>query len=226
MSDLKYKVGDKVRIKSLDWYNENKDEYGNIRFRISQAVYPIFFSKIMSEFCGKIVTVKKINDGSYYMKETSNCEFWTDEMIEGLAEEEKIEFTEEDKYWCDIMRGSDPTTYVLPEGYIFKDENGNEILTNKIILEKANTLKIQSDNMETETHRGYYTTEEETTNKSKKLAWFSFFDSNFADKVELDLSNRELIQEDGKWFVVKKKKEYPKTYEECCRVVMQTVILG
>ena len=107
----------------------------------------------------------------------------------------------------------------LPEGYIFKDENGNEIRTSKIILEKANTLKTQSDNMETETHRGYCTTEPETTNKSKKVAWFTFGDNDFADKVELDLSNRELIQEDGKWFVVKKKKEYPKTYEECLKVL-------
>ena len=73
--------------------------------------------------------------------------------------------------------------------------------------------------METETHRGYYTTEEETTKESKKVAWFTFWDNDFADKVELDLSNRELIQEDGKWFVVKKKKEYPKTYEECCEIV-------
>lgn len=102
--------------------------------------------------------------------------------------------------------------------HIKSDEKGNEILTDKIILEKANTLKIQNDNMEIETHRGYYTTEE-TTNKSKKVAWFTFGDNDFADKVELYLSNRELIQEDGKWFVVKKKKEYPKNYEECCKVI-------
>ena len=24
----KYNVGDKVRIKSIDWYNQNKDSYG------------------------------------------------------------------------------------------------------------------------------------------------------------------------------------------------------
>ena len=46
-----------------------------------------------------------------------------------------------------------------------------------------------------------------------------FWDNDFSDKVELDLSNRELIQEDGKWFVVKKKKEYPKTYKECAEIV-------
>ena len=73
--------------------------------------------------------------------------------------------------------------------------------------------------VETETHRGYYTTEGEDTNESKKVAWFTFWDNDFADKVELDLSDRELIQEDGKWFVVKKKPKYPQTYEECCRVV-------
>ena len=75
--------------------------------------------------------------------------------------------------------------------------------------------------METETHRGYYTTDVETTNESKKVAWFTFEDNDFADKVELDLSNRELIQEDGKWFVVKKKKgvTYPTTYSECCKIL-------
>ena len=28
---MKYKVGDQVKIQSLDWYNENKDEYGYVR---------------------------------------------------------------------------------------------------------------------------------------------------------------------------------------------------
>lgn len=73
--------------------------------------------------------------------------------------------------------------------------------------------------METETHRGYCTTEEESTNKSKKVTWFTFWDNDFADKVELDLSNRELIQEDGKWFVVKKKPKFPTKFTECCEIL-------
>lgn len=32
------------------------------------------------------------------------------------------------------------------------------------------------------------------------------------------MKDRELIQENGKLFVVKKKLTYPKTYEECCKI--------
>ena len=195
---MKYKVGDKVRIKSLDWYNENKDEGGIVE--LSTHV----FIPEMIEHCGQIVTIKDVFEDTvgnavyYYMEEI--VWDWTDEMIEGLVErngktypykigdrvilkgenrcatitdlkynshgnlsyyikidndkdisidyptdlllpiecevEEEIEFTEEDKYWCDIMSESDPDTYVLPQGYQFKDENGNVINASKIVLEK------------------------------------------------------------------------------------------
>ena len=228
---MKYKVGDKVRIKSIDWYNENKDKWGVVLLGLDIKFYPN-----MTKCCGKVLTIKHALNGVYITEEFDAFN-WTDEMIEGLVEEENInnkwtglkvelELSKSiigvssvvSLYGERIMSGF-VKAIIPPEGYIFKDENGNEILTDKIILEKANTLKIQSDNMETETHRGYYTTEEETTNKSKKVAWLTFGDNDFADKIELDLSNRELIQEDGKWFVVKKKSKYPKTYEECCEIL-------
>ena len=34
------------------------------------------------------------------------------------------------------------------------------------------------------------------------------------------MNDRELIQENGKWFVVKKKPKYPTTYAECCEVLV------
>jgi hypothetical protein len=69
--------------------------------------------------------------------------------------------------------------------------------------------------MEDNKVKGYCTKAPEKCNETKKIAWFKFWDNDFADKVELDLNDRELIQENGKWFVVKKKPIYPKTYEEC-----------
>ena len=62
------------------------------------------------------------------------------------------ELVEEEVGLVDNLSSRWVNEFNLPEGYIFKDENGNEILTNKIILEK-------------------------------------------------------------------KKKEYPKTYEECCKII-------
>ena len=128
---MKYKEGDKVRIKSLDWYNENKDEYGYVRLG------DYLFTPDLAKYCGEEFTISHTTQftlPTYVM--IGNGHEWSDEMIEGLVEAEEIEFTEEDKYWCDIMSESDPTTYVLPQGYQFKDENGNVIEAKKIVLEK------------------------------------------------------------------------------------------
>ena len=124
---LKYKIGDRVRIKSLDWYNENKDEGGYINCG-SRA----FFTK-MSDWCGKILTINRVvEEFKYYC--VSECIFsWTDEMIEGLVEEEtKPNAIEEAKTYWDSIKDA----WICPEGYIFKDENGNVINATKIVLEK------------------------------------------------------------------------------------------
>ena len=179
MGAMRYKPSDKVRIKNLDWYNENKDKRGFICFDYTN------FIPEMSQYCGEILTINQVVE-EYEHYRVSECAFsWTDEMIEGLVEEEnKVgtalnpielksnancltremieEFTEEenekklsDESWRykNIFDSSQyPQSFELPEGYIFKDENGNVINATKIVLEK-------------------------------------------------------------------KKKEYPKTYEECCKVL-------
>ena len=78
---MEYKEGDKVQIKSLDWYNENKDEDGDIEFEEFRFVTP------MAEFCGKTLTIDvDFEDGTYLMKEDSDGFVFTNEMFERLVE--------------------------------------------------------------------------------------------------------------------------------------------
>ena len=58
-----YNVGDKVRIKSKEWYDENKDEDGNVNI-------PFLFNSEMSYYCGEITTITKIEKYSPSYPET------------------------------------------------------------------------------------------------------------------------------------------------------------
>ena len=137
---MKYKVGDKVRIKSLDWYNENKDEDGDVPCREYD------FVSEMSVFCGKIFTIDvDFEDGTYLMKEDTDGFIFEDEMIEGFAKDEmplNIDDFQDDNEMGDVideyvhrLKG-DECQINLPDGYQFVDENGNVINTTKIVLEK------------------------------------------------------------------------------------------
>ena len=59
---MKLKVGDKVRVKSLEWYNKNKQDIGLITFMKGPC-----FTKGMSKFCGKEATIKRIDGDSYVL---------------------------------------------------------------------------------------------------------------------------------------------------------------
>ena len=78
---MKYKVGDRVRIKSLEWYN---------RYTNGTEVKCKHFLFIcdMKKYCGQIMTINVVGGFSYDMIEDDGTYVWTDEMIEGLVEEE------------------------------------------------------------------------------------------------------------------------------------------
>ena len=132
---MKYKKEDKVRIKSLDWYNQNKDNHG--------AIYGgngFIFWKNMARYCGTIMKIAIVkvdpedsNKGYYFMENSE--ERWTDEMIEGLVEDEtSIKLIGKAIKNDEIVVSIDE--WNLPQGYQFKDENGNVIKATKIVLEK------------------------------------------------------------------------------------------
>ena len=124
---MKYKVGDKVLIKSLDWYNENRDKIGQVDCGCG-CVYAYFVPSMVT-FCGQIVTISSVQTSleAYRIKEDGGTFKWTDEMIEGIFSEEKKPLTFGDSWEC-------------PQGYQFVDENGNVINAQKITLEKKEKI--------------------------------------------------------------------------------------
>jgi hypothetical protein len=78
MSAVKYKVGDKVVVKSLDWYNANKDAQGRVNV-------PCCFIREMSKYCGKVVTIRSTNMYSYCIEDCYGYS-WSDEMFEDLGD--------------------------------------------------------------------------------------------------------------------------------------------
>lgn len=59
---------------------------------------------------------------------------------------------------------------------------------------------------------------------SGKIAVVIIQDNNYEDYVEIRLDNYEIKEENGKYYAVKKKPKYPKTYEECCEVIGNRVV--
>lgn len=77
---LKFKAGDKVRVKSLEWYDSNKNAEGKV---YKDGITDIHFSEGMTFWCGKIVQIKKIH-GDTYVVDDSFC-YWQDWMFEDEA---------------------------------------------------------------------------------------------------------------------------------------------
>ena len=89
---MRYKKGDRVKIKSLDWYNQNKDGFGLI------FCNNICFDEKMTEFCGKTVTIAaQRNENHYFIMEDNCLSFWSEDMIEGLADEPQEKMVSLDK---------------------------------------------------------------------------------------------------------------------------------
>lgn len=76
---MKYKIGDKVKIKSLDWYNDNRDYYGNVECGF------YYFIEEMTKYCGETLTIGEIYRNYYELQEDENF-IWTDDMFDSNIE--------------------------------------------------------------------------------------------------------------------------------------------
>ncbi len=73
-----------------------------------------------------------ISENCYEMLEDPDEYYWTDDMIDYLDNHEMCGWVNE---------------FNLPDGYIFKDENGNVINATKIILEKKSKKSPKTDDI-------------------------------------------------------------------------------
>ena len=218
---MKYKVGDKVRIKSIDWYNENKDELGYIDCS-KHLFYPL-----MSQYCGNIFTISDVYSDFYLMSE--NGYEWTDEMIEGLVEEAtepELKFKVGDKVITDTnMKGK--IIEVVEDGWYcveFEPYNGipqpNGVVPEEsmsLMEEKCNYVQvdnipdvIQSKTSSACSHNGFYGYSDSEGNETSE--WYLPEGYQFVDENGNVINATKIVLE-------KKKKEYPQTYEECCEIL-------
>lgn len=72
------KVGDRVKIKSREWYEKWKDEDEDVNF----PSLPNFFAKGMKEYCGKILTISKDFSSGFEIHEDYKAFAWLPEFFE------------------------------------------------------------------------------------------------------------------------------------------------
>lgn len=81
---MKYKIGDKVRVRQWDDMVKEFGFSGCTKSNID--ILGCLFTNIMKKFCGSVVTISNIagDNSRYLIKEDDQNWYWTDEMFENV----------------------------------------------------------------------------------------------------------------------------------------------
>jgi hypothetical protein len=117
--DLKYKIGDKVKVKSHEWYEDNANYISEI-----ECGNTVFIPD-MKCYCGTTVTIMKrfSHIKCYAIKEDNGVHYWNDEMFEN------------DKDMKEFVNIKDEI--IVPDNCEVWDDQGNVIKTSKIIIREV-----------------------------------------------------------------------------------------
>ena len=215
---MKYKVGDKVRIQSLEWYQKEIESE-----KWCPNVFDIYW-------CSREMTISKIVKSQYLMEEDGQEFSWTDEMIEGLVEEEtqsKEMLTENAKhYWKMINGDSKPkfkvgdkvTLDLYPCVVTTVEWKGDYKYVGYVYTVRGADFgkTVKEDDLVFDERTVPNTNE---VIQLIKNDWNNFKDRydipddyHFVDKNGNEINISDIVLE-------KKKKEYPKTFLGCCDVL-------
>lgn len=127
---MKYKVGDKVKVKSHEWYEDNANNIGEVE--CGNTV----FIPYMENYCGSIVTIAQTFNhiNCYAIEEDNGVHYWSDEMFEysiflcGVKSNMK-------EFAAKVLNIKDEI--IVPDNCEVWDDQGNVIKTSKIIIREV-----------------------------------------------------------------------------------------
>lgn len=192
---MKYKVGDKVRVR------KDLEEYGHY------GKYSA--NRNMAELHGSIVEIKKVENEEQRYEIDDNLYYWTDEMFEGLAEEE-LTAEEAIRFKCEMCE-----SISCSECKFSRANNGEDIYCNKFlekypeqVVEILKQYKKDHEKKEIEIELAYVVRVIEDTGKVKRCVYEE--DVTEVKEEAMKRVLKEYCKEhEGKFFTV---------YEEICRV--------
>lgn len=192
---MKYKVGDKVRVR------KNLEEYGHY------GKYSA--NRNMAELHGSIVEIKKVENEEQRYEIDDNLYYWTDEMFEGLAEEE-LTAEEAIRFKCEMCE-----SILCSKCKFSRVNNGEDIYCNKFlekypeqVVEILKQWKKEHEKKEIEIELAYVVRVIEDTGKVKRCVYEE--DVTEVKEEAMKRVLKEYCKEhEGKFFTV---------YEEICRV--------
>lgn len=118
--EARFKEGDKVRIKSLDWYTSNKNKFGKVWTESLDGESQICFDSDMIPYCEMETVIFSVERENYVLKGIPYA--WTDEMLEAVNTDSPI---------IGLMPDSEGYELMIHEGYEVKQKNGKFYLVKK-----------------------------------------------------------------------------------------------
>lgn len=122
---MKYNIGDKVKVKSHEWYEDNANYIREVD--CGNAV----FIPDMECYCGSTVTIMKrfSHIKCYAIEEDNGVYYWSDKMFECSDESDMKEFA------AKVLNIKDEI--IVPDNCEVWDDQGNVIKTSKIIIREV-----------------------------------------------------------------------------------------
>ncbi len=125
----------KVKIKPRSWYDSLKDEYGHIKLRGQDGD----FSQFMSEYCGKVMTIKSQCSPNQY--DLDNTGFWWPDWCFDFIEDKDV--AEHDKSKSIVTNRT--YCYTQPKTYLMHDANTGYTKIGKSINPRQRERTLQSE---------------------------------------------------------------------------------